>query len=114
MRAIGISILADQFFAPLRDRVRLTEQLREKTMKPILIKYAIDQFGQLVSASETSCMWRHYCVHCSRPMQLVEDGALRYEFFMHDSVGLEATPWKICPWLYQTVQEEKNESNDSL
>ena len=83
-------------------------------MKPVLIKYAIDQFGQLVSASETSCMWRHYCVHCSRPMLLAGDDGLHHEFFMHDPVGLEATPWKVCPWLYQAEQVEKNESNTSL
>lgn len=81
-------------------------------MKPVLIKYAIDQFGQLVSASDTSCLWRHYCVHCSRPMLLVGDDGLCHEFFMHDPVALEASPWKVCPYLYQAEQEEK-ETGDS-
>jgi len=104
----------DQFCVPLRARVRLIEQLRETMMKPVLIKCAIDQFGQLVSASDTSCLWRHYCVHCSRPMLLVGDDPLNHEFFMHDPEELKASPWKVCPYLYQAEQEEKKESNTSL
>lgn len=76
-------------------------------MKPVLIKCAINQFGQLVSASETSCLWHHYCVHCRLPMLLVGDDALHHEFFMHDPEELKASPWKVCPYLYQAEQEEK-------
>lgn len=68
-------------------------------MRQKAAKSAIDEFGNLVSAEDFRfpSMWKLYCFHCSRPMQLVLAHGEQEAHFLHDTTQLVPGEAIACP-----------------
>jgi len=78
-------------------------------MKQKPAKSAIDEFGYLVSAEDFRfpSVWKLYCFHCSRPMQLVLAHGEQEAHFLHDAALLVSGEAIACPNL-ETPQTQRS------
>ncbi len=69
-------------------------------MKHIPAKTAIDEFGDLVSATDDfkfPCLWNFYCFHCNSLVELVLAQGDQPAYFIHNPEHLTETALAICP-----------------